>query len=137
MHFKSSRVIQWQEVEASVLEIPIEGIADAPPPGAGCEPSRALVYAGHGRTGGGGSWRLSLPAISCLQPVPGGDRRPSVVATPTDAGMHDSVARPYLLVARTNGAEITIWSYHPNGTLAPAVEFSWHVVVERTLVKAG
>lgn len=135
MDSKSSRVVQWKEREAAVLEIPMEGVPDGDPQGPNCENTYALVYAGHGRTNAGSSWRVSLPAISCVRPAPGGDRRPSIVATPTDSGMTADIPRPYLLVARTNGADITIWSYDADGNLAPNVEFSWHVVIEGTLVR--
>lgn len=133
MNEKTSRVVEWKEREAQVIEIPREGLADGPPPEK-CEPAYALVYAGHGRTNGGGSWRVSLPAISCLRPAPGGDHQPSIVATPTTDGPTDDIPRPYILVARTQGADITIWSFHPNGELAGDVEFSWHCVIEGTLV---
>ncbi|HEX8409880.1 MAG TPA: hypothetical protein VF883_13550 [Thermoanaerobaculia bacterium] len=127
-------MVQWKERDALVLEIPMEGVPQGEAQDEKCDGTYALVYAGHGRTNAGSSWRVSLPAISCLRPAPGGDRRPSVVATPTDSGMTDDVPRPYLLVVRTNGADITIWSYAADGNLAPDVEFSWHVVVEGTLV---
>lgn len=133
MPSKTSRVVQWKEREVEVYEIPREGVPEAPPPEE-CERSYALVYAGHGRTSPAGSWTVSLPAISCVRPAPGGDRQPSVVATPTTDGQTGDIPRPFLLVARTQGASITIWSFLPNGARAPDVEFSWHCVVEGTLV---
>jgi hypothetical protein len=128
-----SRVVEWKQQQVQVLEIPIEGVREGVPP-QNCEPSYALVFAGLGRTDGGGSWTVSLPAISCERPAPGGDRRPSVVATPTTDGPTDDVPRPYVLVARTSGANITIWSFTTGGQTAPDVEFSWHCIVEGTLV---
>lgn len=133
MSTKTSRVVQWKEREVQVLEIPREGVPEGPLPKE-CEGIYALVYAGHGRTNAGGSWTVSLPAISCLQPAPGGDHQPSIVATPTTDGFTDDIPRPYILVARTQGANITIWSFDPDGKRAPDVEFSWHCVVEGTLV---
>ena len=133
MNHKTSRVVQWKELEAQVIEIPRDGVSEGPPPKE-CEPAYALVYAGHGRTNPGGSWTVSLPAITCLRPGPGGDRQPSIVATPTTDGATDDIPRPYILVARTQNANVTIWSFFPNGELAPDVEFSWHCVVEGTLV---
>lgn len=129
----TSRVVQWKEVEVQINEIPRGGVPEGPPP-ENCEGSYALVYAGHGRTNAAGSWTVSLPAISCLRPAPGGDHQPSVVATPTTDGPTKDIPRPFILVARTRGADITIWSFLPNGERAPEVEFSWHCVVEGTLV---
>lgn len=130
----TSRVVEWREREVQVIEIPMKGVpegsADAPPIEK-CEGSYALVYAGHGRTDDHGEWSVSLPAISCLHPAPGGDRRPSVVATPTT----DDNLRPFILAARTQGAVITIRSFSFNGEQATNVEFSWHCVVEGTLVQ--
>jgi hypothetical protein len=134
MDQKMSRVVEWKEREVQVVEIPREGVPEGPPP-QNCEPSYALVYAGHGRTSPGGSWTVSLPAISCVQPAPGGDHQPSIVATPTTDGWTDDIPRPFILVARTQGAQITIWSFRPDGEIAPDVEFSWHCVIEGTLVK--
>lgn len=133
MASKTSRIVEWKEREVQVIEIPIEGVREGPPPER-CQPAYALVYAGHGRTNAGGSWTVSLPAISCERPAPGGDHRPSIVATPTTDGLTDDVPRPYVLVARTSGANITIWSFTLAGEIAPNVEFSWHCVVEGTLV---
>lgn len=130
----TSRVVQWKEVQVQVKEIPRDGVLEGDPPKE-CEPSYALVYAGHGRTNAGGSWTVSLPAISCISPAPGGDRQPSIVATPTTDGPTDDIPRPYILVARTQDANITIWSFGPDGGLVPAVEFSWHCIIEGTLVQ--
>ncbi len=129
----TSRVVEWKQLEVQVIEIPLEGVPQGEPKG--CEGSYALVYAGHGRTSAGGSWTVSLPAISCLSPAPGGDRRPSVVATPTTDGFTDDIPRPFILVVRTQAADITIWSFTPDGQLAPDVEFSWHCIVEGTHVR--
>jgi hypothetical protein len=133
MHATTSRVVEWKEREVQVIEIPIEGVSQGPTPQA-CEPSFALVYAGHGRTNAAGSWITSLPAISCERPAPAGNRRPSIVATPTTDGTADAVPPPYILVAQTRGADIIIWSFFPNGQRALNVEFSWHCIVEGTLV---
>lgn len=132
MNAKTSRVVQWKEREVQVNEIPREGVPEGPPPEK-CDPSYALIYAGHGRTTGG-SWTVSLPAISCLRPAPGGDHQPSIVATPTTESATDDIPKPYILVARTQGANITIWSFHLNGEIAQDVEFSWHCIIEGTLV---
>ena len=129
----TTRVVEWKEREVQVIEIPLEGVRDGKPPNE-CQPSYALVYAGHGITNAGGSWTVSLPAISCLKPAPGGDHRPSVVATPTTNTPTDDIPRPYILVARTFGTGITIWSFFPDGKIAPNVEFSWHCIIEGTLV---
>ncbi|HEX5758705.1 MAG TPA: hypothetical protein VF121_05885 [Thermoanaerobaculia bacterium] len=134
MASRTSRVVQWKEVQVQVNEIPRKGVPEGEPPKE-CESSYALVYAGHGRTNAGGSWTVSLPAISCLSPAPGGDRQPSVVATPTTDGPTDDIPRPFILVARTQGANITIWSFEPNGERARDVEFSWHCIIEGTLVE--
>ena len=132
MPLPPSRVVQWKELDVKVNEIPREGVPQGEPPHE-CESSYALVYAGHGVTNGNGYWTVSLPAISCLSPAPGGDRQPSVVATPTTEG--NDVPRPYVLVVRTNGYHVTIWSFDLHGNRAPDVEFSWHIIVEGTLVK--
>ncbi|MCG8458567.1 MAG: hypothetical protein MI919_19995 [Holophagales bacterium] len=134
MSAKTARIVQWKEIEVEVREIPRSGFTDGEAP-SGCEPGYALVYAGHGITNRGGSWTVSLPAISCPTPAPGGDRQPSVVATPTTDGPTDDIPRPYLLAVRTQGADVTVWSYDAQGELAGGVEFSWHCVVEGTLVQ--
>lgn len=133
MNKKTSRVVQWKEREVQVKEIPREGVEGGDVPQE-CDSSYALVYAGHGRTNAAGSWRVSLPVISCLHPAPGGDRQPSVVATPTTEADTDDIPPAYILVVRTQGADITIWSFFPNGQIAPGVDFSWHCIVEGTLV---
>ena len=134
MSTRSARIVQWREREVEVREIPRSGWAEGSSPKY-CEPAYAIVYAGHGRTGPGGNWTVSLPAITCMSPGPGGDRQPSVVATPTTDGPTDDVPRPYFLSVRTQGADVTIWSYNSNGDVEGDVEFSWHCVVEGTLVK--
>lgn len=128
----TSRVVEWKEHPVQINEIPIEGIRDGQPQN--CEPSYALLYAGHGRTDVSGAWRVSLPAISCVRPGPDGNRRPSVVATPISDAIPDVVPTPYILVAQTSGSEITIWSFDARGERATNVEFSWHCVVEGTMV---
>src|SRR5437773_2166994 len=105
----TTRVVEWKELEVQVIEIPLEGVRDGQPKN--CEGSYALVYAGHGRTSGSGSWTVSLPAISCIRPGPAGDRRPSVVATPTTDGPTDDIPSPYILIVRTWKANVTIWSF--------------------------
>lgn len=80
-----ARIIQWAQREVAVREISIDGWPDKQLPRE-CEGSHAIVYAGHGRTGGGGSWTVSLRAINCIPPGPAHDRQPSVVATPTTDG---------------------------------------------------
>lgn len=130
----TSRVVQWKEPQVKVNEIPRAGVPEGKPPQE-CDSSYALVYAGHGVTNAAGSWTVSLPAISCLSPAPGGDRQPSVVATPTTEANTDDVPRPFVLVVRTNGNLVTIWSFDLHGQPAPHVEFSWHIIVEGTLVQ--
>jgi len=130
----TTRIMQWAEREASVREIPIDGWPDKEMQQP-CEGRYAIVYAGHGRTGGGGSWTVSLRAINCIPAGPAHDRQPSVVATPTTDGPTDDVPRPYILVVRTNYPTITVWSFHPNGELAEDVTFSWHAIVEGELVE--
>ncbi|HEX8171697.1 MAG TPA: hypothetical protein VF824_14260 [Thermoanaerobaculia bacterium] len=129
---QTTRVVQWKQQQVAVREIPMDGVTDELP--GECDHAYALVYAGHGRTNGGGSWSLLLPAISCVKPAPGGDRRPSIVATPSSQAMTDDVPPPYVLVARTQGARITIWAFDLNGAPAAHVEFSWHCIIEGTLV---
>lgn len=128
-----ARITQWAEREVAVREIPIEGWPDQES-GKECEGSHALVYAGHGRTGSGGSWTISLRAINCIPPGPAHNRQPSVVATPTTDGPTADIPRPYILVVRTNYPTITIWSFDPAGELADNVAFSWHCIVEGELV---
>src|SRR5687768_11738818 len=128
-----ARIIQWKEREVAVREIPMEGWPDKEPDSR-CGGSYAFVYAGHGRTGKGGSWTVSLRAINCLPPGPAHDRQPSVVATPTTDGPTDDIPRPYILVVRTNYPTVTVWSYDADGQLAGDVSFSWHAVVEGELV---
>ncbi len=86
---------------------------------------------------------MSLPAISCIRPGPAGNRRPSVTATPTteisadpltDDPEANVVPQPYILVTRTRGSLVSVWSFFPNGERASFVEFSWHCVVEEDLV---
>lgn len=132
MAHDSARIIQWKEREVAVRQIRLDGGSDDVH--GECDSSYAYVYAGHGRTGGGGSWTISLPAINCMPPGPAHNRQPSVVATPTTDGPTDDVPRPYTLVVRTNLPNITVWSFHPNGELAENVAFSWHCVVEGELV---
>lgn len=129
----TSRVVQWKELEVKVNEIPREGVPQGEPHE--CDSSYALVYAGHGVTNGAGYWTVSLPAISCLAPAPGGDHQPSVVATPTTEADTDDIPRPYVLAVRTDGNRVTVWSFNLHGAPAPDVEFSWHIIVEGTLVK--
>ncbi|HJQ38807.1 MAG TPA: hypothetical protein VKB93_16855 [Thermoanaerobaculia bacterium] len=130
----TSRVVEWKEVEVQIREIPRTGVPEGEPPNE-CEPSYALVYSGHGRTTNG-RWIVHLPAISCFAPAPGGDRQPSIVATPTTEGpLNAAPPRPYILVAKTYGAFISIWSFQPNGEPADHVDFSWHCIVEGTLVQ--
>ena len=61
MHWTTSRVVDWKEREAHVIEIPMEGVPAGPPAGQHCEKNFALVFAGHGRTNSGGSWTVTLP----------------------------------------------------------------------------
>jgi len=131
---RTTRVVQWKEREVQVNEIPREGGGDRPGPEK-CEPAYAFFCAGHGRTNSGGSWTVSLPGIICDPPVPAGDHQPSFVATPTTDGDTDDIPRPFILVVRTQRANVTVWSFQPNGKIAPDVEFSWHCVVEGTLVQ--
>jgi hypothetical protein len=128
-----ARIIQWAEREVRVRVIPVEGLPDKKT-SSECEGSHAIVYAGHGRTGSGGSWTVSLRAINCIPPGPAHNHQPSVVATPTTDGPTDDIPRPYNLVVRTNYPTITIWSFRPNGDLAENVAFSWHCIVEGELV---
>jgi hypothetical protein len=132
MLWTTSRVVEWKEMEAQALEIPLDGTRDLGQ--RNCEPTYAEVFAGHGRTGATGCWSVNLGAISCLRPAPGGDRRPSIVATPTTDVPLDVLPRPFTLVATIDRANVTIWSFDPAGQMAPHVEFSWHVIVEGTLV---
>ena len=129
----TSRVVQWKEREVEINEIPRTGMPEGDGPHQ-CEQSYAVVYAGHGVTNAGGSWTVSLPAISCLKPAPGGDHQPSVVATPTTEANTDDIPLPYVLAVRTNGNLVTIWSFDLHGERAAHVEFSWHIIVEGTLV---
>ncbi len=133
MHPGSSRVVQWGEREAQMIEISSLGVRDGHPPFQ-CELSSALVYSGHGLTNREGLWTLYLPAISCLKPAPGGDRAASIVAMPTTFGSAERTPRPYVLVARVEGAQIAIWSFDLDGQHAPAVEFSWHCVIEGSFI---
>ena len=134
MASNQTRIIQWREREVAVRTIPLDGWTDDNPQGK-CESSHAIVYAGHGRTNGGGSWTVSLPAINCLPPGPAHNRQPSVVATPTTDGPTTDIPRPFILVVRTNYPTITVWSFDAAGKLAPNVSFSWHCIVEGELVQ--
>jgi hypothetical protein len=126
-----TNVIQWLERPIMTRQIPLAGGKE----GGQCDDSSfAQVYAGRGITGGGGNWTISLGAISCLTPAPGGDRKISVTATPTSDALTDDVPRPVMLVARTSGALLTIWALNPAGQPMAEVEFSWHVIVEGTFV---
>lgn len=127
----TTRVIQWMERQAMVHEIPLEGGHEHD---RRCDETFAQVYAGRGITGGGGSWTISLGAISCLDPAPGGNRTMSVTATPTSDAMTTDIPRPVILSARTAGNQLTIWALDPGGQPLPHVEFSWHVIVEGTYV---
>jgi len=127
-----SRIIQWKVRDAQVTEAPLEGVMDGHPQN--CDNATAQVYAGFGKTGGNALWALSLPAISCLNPAPGGDRRLSFVATATMESADPAAARPLFLVSQTVGSTIIVTSYSPNGR-ASDVEFAWHCIVEGTLVQ--
>ncbi len=129
----STRIIQWKEREVRVRAIPLEGTHGKDVESKCEEVPYALGYAGHGRTGAGGSWTVSLGAINCIPIGPAHNSQPSVVATPTTDGPTDDVPRPYTLVVRTNYPTVTVWSFHPDGSIADNVSFSWHCVVEGEL----
>jgi hypothetical protein len=120
-----ARILQWREWEAQWVEIPDDGMVAGK---VGCEPTKVIVYGGHGITDGNGVWTTVLPWITCGTPEPAG--RPSIVATPTWDFEPTATITPTVLGAEVSARDIRIFSHHLDGSRAKEVPFSWHLIVE-------
>lgn len=120
-----ARIVEWREWEAQWAGIPDEGRTEGQ---VGCEPTKAVVYAGHGVTDANGQWKVSLDVITCGKPNLTG--RPSIVAMPTWDTEPTARLVPIVMGAQLMGTTITVYSHYPHGAPAENVPFSWHCVIE-------